>query len=60
MPNIWVYVVGGIVAIGAIVSIQGIIGENEGTKGTERQAATITGSLARPDAMAARALTCSV
>ena len=46
MPNIWVYVVGGIVAIGAIVSIQGIIGENEGTKGTERQAATITANAA--------------
>jgi protein-disulfide isomerase len=46
MPNIWVYVVGGIVAIGAIVSIQGIIGENEGNKGTERQAATITANAA--------------
>ncbi len=42
MPNIWVYVVGGIVAIGAIVSIQGVIGENEGTKVTDRQATTAT------------------
>ena len=42
MPNIWVYVVGGMVAIGAIVSIKGIIGENEVTKVTDRQAATTT------------------
>ncbi len=46
MPNIWVCVVGGIVAIGAIVSIQGIIGENKGTKGLERQATTATANAA--------------
>ena len=46
MPNIWVYVVGGIVAIGAIVSIQGVIGENEGTKVTDRQATTATANAA--------------
>ena len=46
MLNIWVYVVGGIVAIGAIVSIKGIIGENEVTKVTDRQAATTTANAA--------------
>ena len=46
MPNIWVYVVGGMVAIGAIVSIKGIIGENEVTKVTDRQAATTTANAA--------------
>ena len=46
MPNIWVYVVGGVIAIGAIISIQGIIGENEGTKSVERQAATARASAA--------------
>ena len=46
MPNIWVYVVGGMVAIGAIVSIKGIIGENEVTKVPDRQAATTTANAA--------------
>ena len=46
MPNLWVYVVGGMVAIGAIVSIKGIIGENEVTKVTDRQAATTTANAA--------------
>ena len=32
MPNIWVYVVGGMVAIGAIISVKSIIGDNSKDK----------------------------
>jgi hypothetical protein len=37
MRNIWVYVVGGMVAIGAIVSIKGIIGNSESSQSTAQK-----------------------
>ena len=37
MRNIWVYVVGGMVAIGAIVSIKGLIGNNDSSQSTAKK-----------------------
>lgn len=42
MRNIWIYVVGGMVAIGAVVSIKGIIGDNEKSQNTARKPAAAT------------------
>ena len=47
MRNIWIYVVGGMVAIGAIVSIKGVIGDNESSRNAARApAATATANAA--------------
>ena len=39
MPNIWVYVVGGMVAIGAIISVKSIIGNDSNPKSLSSQPA---------------------
>lgn len=47
MRNIWIYVVGGMVAIGAIVSIKGVIGDNENSRSAAHTpAATATANAA--------------
>lgn len=56
MPNIWVYVVGGMVAIGAIISVKSIIGDNSKTKTLESQtnkaiAAPVKVEVPKPDAI---------
>ena len=56
MPNIWVYVVGGMVAIGAIISVKSIIGDNSKTKTLESQtnkaiAAPAKVEVPKPDAI---------
>ncbi len=46
MRNIWIYVVGGMVVIGAIVSIKGVIGENENSQNAARNQAAATANAA--------------
>jgi len=48
MRNIWIYVVGGMVAIGAIVSIKGVIGDNENSRSAARTPAATTSANAAP------------
>jgi protein-disulfide isomerase len=48
MQNIWVYVVGGMVAIGAIVSIKGVIGDNESSQSTTQKPAVTATTNAAP------------
>ena len=56
MPNIWVYVVGGMVAIGAIISVKSIIGDNSKSKTLAPQTssavtAPIKAEVPEPDAI---------
>ena len=56
MPNIWVYVVGGMVAIGAIITVKSIIGDNSNNKTLASQSnkaitAPVKVDVPKPDAI---------